>query len=390
VHYQAEELPRDIHARVRYSNGIPLRRNGHTERHIPSPDANPDRHVADVIAFDPPTPPLRMPSSVPPTPTPSTSDIVRCGQCHVSFTGMYRQGNLGRHLRHKHKLVEEVTYSCTVGGCHKVFARKDARLKHARKHHPGLHCEPVKRRQGNEAAAIRPRKVRGGQTPHRLSDNKPIQPNSGSGFDAIGTSTRMAYITELSDSRGQAFQPIDHIIQPGGDAVPDYDTADRPLHSGERRDLSDGTYHQEDPPSSQYLHPPRADWTYRQLSPLTTTTGYYSSTGMSTQQSNQGFGTATSSYFHPMHSESTSVQGLEDPVLYSPSASPCRRHPARLQSQLPPYSASLDIPPIEESLPQDYLQHRPGSDASILLSHIDPELFPQSLEWPSLLDEELW
>ncbi|KAF1829410.1 hypothetical protein BDW02DRAFT_583714 [Decorospora gaudefroyi] len=87
-----------------------------------------------------------------------------CGQCHVQFTGTYRRGNLARHVRHKHaQLKRDVV--CTVDGCNKTFARQDARLKHARRHHPGLQADPVHRRQGYESHTMTSRSHQYKDTP---------------------------------------------------------------------------------------------------------------------------------------------------------------------------------------------------------------------------------
>ena len=54
--------------------------------------------------------------------------------CTATFTGSFRRGNRGRHMRFKHTNVTES--SCFV--CDKTFNRTDARLKHMRFKHPGL------------------------------------------------------------------------------------------------------------------------------------------------------------------------------------------------------------------------------------------------------------
>jgi hypothetical protein len=65
-------------------------------------------------------------------------DPVRCDHCTSQFSGPYRKGNLGRHDRQKHRGETPVSYFCESEGCDRVFARKDARLKHHRKHHEHL------------------------------------------------------------------------------------------------------------------------------------------------------------------------------------------------------------------------------------------------------------
>ncbi|KAF2120972.1 hypothetical protein BDV96DRAFT_282315 [Lophiotrema nucula] len=55
--------------------------------------------------------------------------------CHVTFSGDFRRGNLARHRRLVHRGAE---YPCEAEDCGKSFKRKDARLKHYRKHHEDL------------------------------------------------------------------------------------------------------------------------------------------------------------------------------------------------------------------------------------------------------------
>jgi hypothetical protein len=56
--------------------------------------------------------------------------------CDASFSGEYRNGNLGRHIRQKHRALK--SYDCENEACDKTFSRQDARLKHYRASHPGL------------------------------------------------------------------------------------------------------------------------------------------------------------------------------------------------------------------------------------------------------------
>lgn len=79
---------------------------------------------------------------------PLVGDHIKCGDCDAVFTGNYRRGNLARHVRLKHTQGYPVTYPCTAYGCHSVFRRKDARLKHLHKRHPELYHPPVRQRQG--------------------------------------------------------------------------------------------------------------------------------------------------------------------------------------------------------------------------------------------------
>ncbi|KAF5854162.1 hypothetical protein GGP41_006960 [Bipolaris sorokiniana] len=126
---------------------------------IPTPThEHPNQHYhADVIA--PPIrpsfpPPVNSSSSPPPPPPPSSvapiisistvidGNTLGCSQCGVEFTGRYRRGNLARHARHKHSKAAKVPLTCSAHGCSRTFARQDARVKHERKHHPELHCNP--------------------------------------------------------------------------------------------------------------------------------------------------------------------------------------------------------------------------------------------------------
>lgn len=80
--------------------------------------------------------------NAPTSPTPSevsiTPSIVRetlvCGvnHCRVQFSGIYRRGNLARHIRTVHERRE---YRCEVHYCNKVFKRQDALKKHFDKKH---------------------------------------------------------------------------------------------------------------------------------------------------------------------------------------------------------------------------------------------------------------
>lgn len=74
-------------------------------------------------------------------PLSATSDSVlaklNCHYCQASFTGTFRKGNLGRHIRIFHEKHKR-EWPCGVHGCYRVFKRSDARLKHQRKHHPEL------------------------------------------------------------------------------------------------------------------------------------------------------------------------------------------------------------------------------------------------------------
>jgi hypothetical protein len=82
-------------------------------------------------------------STVASTSTASMADFLVCHICGVEFTGRFRVGNLARHKRSLHN--GPLVFPCLDAGCHNVFKRQDARLKHLRKYHPNLVPEPVLR-----------------------------------------------------------------------------------------------------------------------------------------------------------------------------------------------------------------------------------------------------
>ena len=93
-----------------------------------------------------PYPQLGLPLLPPTSQTPETLTCKACGQ---HFTGKYRRGNLARHARVAHEDDGELRYLCDAERCDKRFKRKDARLKHYRKHHPELAARPPQvRKQG--------------------------------------------------------------------------------------------------------------------------------------------------------------------------------------------------------------------------------------------------
>ncbi|KAL6702590.1 hypothetical protein ACN47E_001320 [Coniothyrium glycines] len=78
-----------------------------------------------------------------PAGTPSStnaSDTLLCEICPAEFTGKYRKGNMGRHLKVLHGARQ---YPCEDDNCEKSFARQDARLKHYRKRHTHLASGPA-------------------------------------------------------------------------------------------------------------------------------------------------------------------------------------------------------------------------------------------------------
>ncbi|KAG9187150.1 hypothetical protein G6011_05021 [Alternaria panax] len=377
VEYRAKELHQDRHAHVIYRNGIPLRPKETTQGHL----------LLSNAESDPRPYLLRAPSVSSPTLTSWSDHVLRCGQCHVAFTGAYGKGNLGRHMRHKHALIKEAVYKCTVSGCDKTFARKDAMLKHARKQHPGLHSEPVKRKRDNEAKATNPlRKIGGGSAIRCRPDNGSAWTNGCSGLDTDGTYARMVHATKTTGSSGQQ---MGRSNQTTGAAVSAYQIEARPLQFADHNDSSAASTYRETHSSLHHLPPPCTDWNYGHTSAPKTVTDCHSSTGMSTQPSSHGFDTAPSSYFHPMHSEATAVQDLEDSMSHSPLTSLSSNHSRTLQSGASPYITPHHTPLSQRSLSGGYFQAIPGSDTNIDLSHIDPVLFQQPFEWPHSLDEEL-
>ena len=78
----------------------------------------------------------------------SVPAAMRCPHCNALFTGRHRNGNLGRHVRQKHKKTRE--YVCEEMWCDRVFMRADARLKHYRKLHPELVFDAPKEMFSNE------------------------------------------------------------------------------------------------------------------------------------------------------------------------------------------------------------------------------------------------
>ena len=75
----------------------------------------------------------------------SIPSIIHCQEpgCRRHFSGRYGQGNYARHKRQKHKDPDPIV--CESPSCGKVFQRKDARLKHYRKHHRELARDAVLR-----------------------------------------------------------------------------------------------------------------------------------------------------------------------------------------------------------------------------------------------------
>jgi len=103
-------------------------------------------HYSSNTLFTPPDNPTWIPFAPAPDPPNAEADIpepedppeLRCDAegCDASFTGTYRNGNLGRHRRQKHADLK--SYECEAVGCDAIYSRQDARLKHYRASHPEL------------------------------------------------------------------------------------------------------------------------------------------------------------------------------------------------------------------------------------------------------------
>ncbi|KAF2472155.1 uncharacterized protein BDR25DRAFT_18865 [Lindgomyces ingoldianus] len=72
---------------------------------------------------------------------------VACGICGSTFNGLYRNGNLKRHIRQMHADSVEVKPEKVCRACGKVFNRADARRKHEWKKHHFSDAKPNKRRK---------------------------------------------------------------------------------------------------------------------------------------------------------------------------------------------------------------------------------------------------
>lgn len=233
------------------------------------------------------------------------------------------------------------------------------------------------------------RKVSGGSTPRRRSDDRSPRINHGSELQIDGPQARKTYAKKSIYSRGQDLHRIGHTyhtviaaisadcIEPQSSQFADYNGL--PAASTDWETCS----------SLQHLQPPSTEYKYGRTSAPTTFTGYHSSTGMSTQLSNQSFDTSPSPYSNPIPTESSTIHDMEEPIIHSPLTSPCSHRPIALQYEASPYTTPHDTLLSQESLPEDYFQAVPRSDASIELSYIDPVLFQQPLEWVRLLDEDL-
>ena len=62
-------------------------------------------------------------------------DVLKCRVegCIAKFNGVYRRGNLARHIRLSHS--SDQIYLCGIDGCRRTYKRSDARKKHQRSKH---------------------------------------------------------------------------------------------------------------------------------------------------------------------------------------------------------------------------------------------------------------
>ncbi len=360
-----------------------------------------------------------------PAPTPPTPDTVRCQQCLTLFTGTYRKGNLARHIRDQHAVVKGKKFKCTDARCDKWFTRKDALLKHARVCQPGLHSEAVKRKKNNKTNATTPRRMdNDSSTPHRRSDDGPIPTNCGSatntqqaptlssitlGSRSTSASTNITYKPTVADpllavgnwlpksselygpeaGAEHASQQIHHIALSAGAPAPPYHTVG-PLFQYNQQNLAPyNTAQGENWQSHQPVYPPYTSQNNERLPSLPTGSSHHGTADMSTPPSSQGVDTTSSSYFHLANTDSISVQGPEDPMVYSPLTSPHRYGPASLHSGASPYTTSQHPSLHRDSSTGGYFHAIPRSDASIAYSHDDQLFYQQSSEFFDSQDDEL-
>jgi uncharacterized C2H2 Zn-finger protein len=64
-----------------------------------------------------------------------SSQYLNCDHCNTPFTGVYRRGNLARHIRNRHA---PKLYPCPNSVCGKIYKRSDALRKHCMKAHGSL------------------------------------------------------------------------------------------------------------------------------------------------------------------------------------------------------------------------------------------------------------
>jgi uncharacterized C2H2 Zn-finger protein len=76
-----------------------------------------------------------------------------CDYCNTTFTGIYRRGNLARHMRTRH--THKQMYTCPCPVCGRVYKRSDALRKHIRMSHgqSALQGHPAHRRKDHTFTA---------------------------------------------------------------------------------------------------------------------------------------------------------------------------------------------------------------------------------------------
>ena len=396
--------------------------------HLPTHDA-----TTSTSASSPSSPRLPLPwaaaSNATATSTVSTNKYfdnttIRCGQCGVEFTGAYRRGNLARHVRQKHTAAKGGPYTCTADGCYRVFARQDARLKHARKHHPGLCPEPTLRKQGRERESTTSQSVKDGAaaTGHPRSNPRPIQsiqtherlygspPRS-------GTSTPMPLT--LDTDAAQWLPPVSmHVTG----TKPTFSTKGTPMGStgvsniafdiGQwlptsprtsvcessivhearqklQREVNSSIEVGELPRAARLvfaslhanLNPPHArhiDTAYatpvRNPRSPSASNEYYVAASMSTQPSSQGFDDASSQYRMSMQTDPSSVYDPVNQMLLSPFATPSDYHRTSVSSQAARNApGGYRVSSATGSLRDEFAQA--GNEADVtLFQTIDPSL----------------
>jgi hypothetical protein len=343
-------------------------------------------------------------------------------------------------------LVKGITHKCTVAACDSKYTRPDNLLKHERKCHPGLRPDPVKRNNDKKTTATTSsRRGKGSSKVPCQSGKRPAQTNRGSAPQALLTPAPPAYSTRSShavpnlqqapndgslahdlsdiltststddrpsfaDVRGagnwlltvptpddpavgedQDFQQLHHGLQQAIALAPSHQAADSFLLFGQHDLASYNRANQESWPSSEHLYPPGPAQNYGHSPSPATVSGYLGTTDMSSIPSNQGFDTASSSYFPSTYAYTgpTSIHDPVDAAHHSPLASPFSFQSRSLQSAVSPYSTHQDILTAQEPLPEHQQLAIPVSDASFFPSEEDADSLQELLNWSPPLDEGL-
>ncbi|KAF1941688.1 hypothetical protein EJ02DRAFT_422840 [Clathrospora elynae] len=303
----------------------------------------------------PSIPPLPLPwatassssATIASTTNPTGNNIICCGRCGVEFTGVYRRGNLARHVRQKHAEAKGGPYTCTADGCYSVFARQDARLKHARKNHPGLHSEPVHRRQGlDRDSYIITHNSGPYDVPASMYSSKvhtlPIRSRRGSEYPSNTSSLGGDYQQHESDD-SQNRQPMDPsaaIYQPTAQIY-----------------------------GSSYTTP------MQYQDPQAARNDHYGTVGMSAQSSSQGFDTRSSPYHTSTNTGPCSIYEPTDPMLLSPFTSPNEYRRTSVSSQASQDVTPQRVTPSRLSIPSARIQ----ADSELSIAGMSPCIDPALL-----------